>query len=1003
MTHFPRARFLFQKWMIFLLWAGCLLIQPQPGMAQQQPAPSRVAIDVRMDWYGTYMAYEHHSDAAYVDMSGDYPRFRVMAYQGKHSHVWVSRKFSHPVDIAGRYRYLVFKYRASGVDTNSKRAALSLKDVDDEDMRIRYEPVKYGWGQIIADGQEHELKLDLRKVRKGYPRNPLVQVGISVRGTGEGWAELEVREIAFEIDPAENLPAVDAPVQDDALEVSVVNAQGAPVANATVKMLTELVGMEQTTMTDAQGKASLNPWKNTSGKYSLRVKAPGLASVTIMNAAPGQQVLVVMEKAHDVTGVPVDEAGQPVADAIVSFLGNGREMQAFQWQYGPSNVLTDEQGKWRRDGVPDSWKQLEIAVWHPQFIKPASSPAMGDHITRYVLGTGPAVARVKRGWSISGRVTDYTGKPVAGAVINLGRQFPQHDRLPSLVTREDGTYRVDALSQDEMLMVVTAKGHGPKSLKVIPSKQRGEVTQEIILPPAQTIRFKVVNSKNEPLPGVQVYASQWGDYDGNLLVARTDKEGRLVWNEAPADAIQYSFYGKGINARGKTYDVGQVEHVVVLQDWPRVTGQVVSASTGKPITRFVVNYAHVDEDETYDVPPADRFLESSQQEVENQEGRYELTLHARDKRRYVRIAAEGYQAVISPRLDNALDHQVFDARLLDGATLGGIVLTDQGKPAAGAEVFTVPPDSSVGIDSLTLAPYQHITRTKTDEQGRFSLPLSIDRKNIGVMGVLHESGYMELRGQQIDMMERITLLPWVTIKGVSMKGNEPDAFSKVHSFQVFNPLNPAALTQPEHKWDIRWHIQAQADGQGRYELKLPAGGYELGKMVQFTPRAWTMVQSRHVLLQTDQPRSDLNVGGTGRNIIAQVKWDKQPRAWKSYDVDLQPISIHPAAHKAEYPDELQGINLQASHVQYHRQVTLVDADSRLQALDIPPGTYMLRIAFFEDYWPTRGQVVGTVEKRIVVPPSPGPGQNTTMNLGDIPLSQTTLDHGGHPTNRRPPR
>src|SRR5690606_34694919 len=59
------------------------------------------------------------------------------------------------------------------------------------------------------------------------------------------------------------------------------------------------------------------------------------------------------------------------------------------------------------------------------------------------------------------------------------------------------------------------------------------------------------------------------------------------------------------------------------------------------------------------------------------------------------------------------------------------------------------------------------------------------------VGAIHESGYMEFRGDDIDHVETIKLRPWVTLSGVSRIGSEPERGGQINAIQLSNPLDPA--------------------------------------------------------------------------------------------------------------------------------------------------------------------------------------------------------------------
>ena len=88
----------------------------------------------------------------------------------------------------------------------------------------------------------------------------------------------------------------------------------------------------------------------------------------------------------------------------------------------------------------------------------------------------------------------------------------------------------------------------------------------------------------------------------------------------------------------------------------------------------------------------------------------------------VRIEAKGYLPVTSPAYANDAGDQVFDARLIQGAWLEGVVRGTDGAPLRGAEVILV-----------TLGEGIHIGGGKTYQRGYHPSPLDRTRRPVLVL------------------------------------------------------------------------------------------------------------------------------------------------------------------------------------------------------------------------------------------------------------------------------
>lgn len=157
--------------------------------AERRPAAGRgdvVRVDPVEGWGGVAWASDLNTSATRVDTSGTYPRYTVDE-PGKRG-VWL-KQLDPPVDPA-RHPILVLRYRAGNVAPT--RYAIWLDDGTGPNNG------KGVWaidsGELVADGQVHEVRRDLRQPgRPGLPtagRFGEVALGVSAQPGGPGWLEL---------------------------------------------------------------------------------------------------------------------------------------------------------------------------------------------------------------------------------------------------------------------------------------------------------------------------------------------------------------------------------------------------------------------------------------------------------------------------------------------------------------------------------------------------------------------------------------------------------------------------------------------------------------------------------------------------------------------------------------------------------------------------------------------------------------------------------------------
>lgn len=139
-----------------------------------------------------------------------------------------------------------------------------------------------------------------------------------------------------------------------------------------------------------------------------------------------------------ITGTVRDPDGAPVADAVV-------------WGFGPGDLWlgramtrTDATGRYRLEGFDRT--EILVAAVPPQ--RAGLGPVYADAPVATDVGvevTGIDLTVPRRG-SISGRVLDHEGRPLAGVSVAAWAPGDRWIAGAGAVSRADGTYRVDGLT-----------------------------------------------------------------------------------------------------------------------------------------------------------------------------------------------------------------------------------------------------------------------------------------------------------------------------------------------------------------------------------------------------------------------------------------------------------------------------------------------------------------------------------------------------------------------------
>jgi RNA polymerase sigma factor (sigma-70 family) len=125
---------------------------------------------------------------------------------------------------------------------------------------------------------------------------------------------------------------------------------------------------------------------------------------------------LLLEPGQPAAGIVLDEAGNPVPGAKVSFQGPGAEMgkrESRHFHPELSRSLTDANGRWRTTQLPapPPLGQVDIRVSHPDF-----TPASLSVSTLPGFPTN-ALIILSNGVALGGRVTAADGKPIPNAEI----------------------------------------------------------------------------------------------------------------------------------------------------------------------------------------------------------------------------------------------------------------------------------------------------------------------------------------------------------------------------------------------------------------------------------------------------------------------------------------------------------------------------------------------------------------------------------------------------------
>lgn len=280
-----------------------------------------------------------------------------------------------------------------------------------------------------------------------------------------------------------------------AVTVEVVDDAGKPVDGATV----ELRGLDTQVATTRAGTAAIRPV--IPGWYQLAAWAPGFARSYTWLEVQGDSTAarVALRKGAAVAGRVVDDAGAPVAGARVTF--GGASDWSVQIDERRDGQVTGADGKFRFDAIAAG--SIRFDARHPDFAPASSSIVTLDGVSpvdnvEIVLPSGA---------TISGKVVDDQGAPVASARVRIGVAGAGFVSGPprQVFSDDAGAFTVRGMPKRGLEAAAVADAGASATVPIDASS--GDVSGvELVIDVTGAISGVVVDPDGEPIEGIQVSA-----------------------------------------------------------------------------------------------------------------------------------------------------------------------------------------------------------------------------------------------------------------------------------------------------------------------------------------------------------------------------------------------------------------------------------------------------------------------------------------------------------------
>ena len=200
------------------------------------------------------------------------------------------------------------------------------------------------------------------------------------------------------------------------------------------------------------------------------------------------------------------------------------------------------------------------------------------------------------GVALTGKVTDEQDKPVTDAEVGwlepgTGNVF--HDGMPVTKTDGRGIFRFPHVRPGKLVVQFKAKGHAPELKPLDEIDMAGHLT--VKLGPPRSLAGRVVDSDDQPIPGVFVNVDTWRGFRSLGVFFKSDAEGRFLWLDAPREKILINASRTGfapITQRSVSAEEQAI--TLILKRSLAISGRVTDAATGKPVDQANVKIGVAD-------------------------------------------------------------------------------------------------------------------------------------------------------------------------------------------------------------------------------------------------------------------------------------------------------------------------------------------------------------------------------------------------------------------------
>jgi len=288
-----------------------------------------------------------------------------------------------------------------------------------------------------------------------------------------------------------------------------------------------------------------------------------------------------------IKGKVTDKEGNPIAGARV-----GLSVYSFYFQYTKAN----EAGEYVLVGF-DRDTSPEISARADGFESVYNTKvgfAPGEREATLDFRLAPVQKR-----NVTGRVTTKDGKPAAGASVTYGMGSSYWD-TKTASTDAGGRYAMEVISHGKNIVMAQAKGFAP-AFGIVP--ENIDAVVDLVVEPGHYAEGQVEDEDGKLLHAYisvsvesEIFVSEGVKIGGDnsyssVQSVDTDEKGHFRLEDLPREGVVIQAYAgeEGYaSIDGMPLEVDRDDHILVMYRRGIVSGKVLSAEDGSPITRFSV-------------------------------------------------------------------------------------------------------------------------------------------------------------------------------------------------------------------------------------------------------------------------------------------------------------------------------------------------------------------------------------------------------------------------------